>query len=345
MRAPQFWWQPKPNLVARLLAPLGSVYGAVTAQRMGAQGARAPLPVICVGNFVAGGAGKTPTALALAKLLQAKGENPVFLSRGYRGKAGAGPLPVDVTRHTASDVGDEALLLARVAPTIVGRDRVVSARLAKDMGASLVIFDDGLQNPSLVQDLRLAVVDGASGHGNGLCVPAGPLRAPFFGQLACVSAVLVIGEGAGEGEAMTWLSETTRAFGKPVLMARFVPQPEIAEGLSGRKVVAFAGIGLPEKFRQTLEGLGAKIVGWQSFADHHAHSTAELRRLQAQAAGLDALLVTTEKDFVRLAPALVALDPNLPQPLALPVTLNFDDGAALTALLSESLRTARAKKP
>ncbi len=337
MRAPDFWWQPKPNLLARLLAPLGWAYGTVTAQRMSRGGVRAAVPVFCVGNFVAGGAGKTPTAIAIAHRLQAQGEKPVFLSRGYGGKARRGPVRVDAARHTAEDVGDEALLLARVAPTIVGADRVASAALAAKTGASVVILDDGLQNPSLVHDLRLAVVDGMAGIGNGLCLPAGPLRAPLEGQLACVSAVLFAGEGAAA------LHDTFRASKKPVLTARFVAPKEMASQFAGQKVVAFAGIGLPEKFKATLLDCGAAIAGWRSFPDHHVYSAEELRHLQAEAAERKTMLVTTEKDFVRIAPLLAALDPALPQPLALPVSLVFDDTQTLDDLLMKALSDARAQ--
>ena len=340
MRAPDFWWQPKPNLTARLLAPLGSVYGAVTAQRMRQAGQRAAVPVFCIGNFVAGGAGKTPTAIAIAHHLQAQGERPVFLSRGYRGQAGGEPVLVDAARHGVLDVGDEALLLARVAPTIVGADRVASAVLAQKIGATLVILDDGLQNPSLVQDLRLAVVDGAAGIGNGLCVPAGPLRAPLDGQLASVTAVLLI----GDDKAAAALSKTASAMKKPVLTAAFAPDKNIASQLKERPVIAFAGIGLPGKFKATLEDLGATVAGWQSFPDHHVYSLEELRHLQSEAARCHAFLVTTEKDFVRIAPHLSGLDANLPQPLALPVELAFSDLGMLDALLTQTLHAARQRR-
>jgi tetraacyldisaccharide 4'-kinase len=304
---------------------------------MSRPGLRAAMPVLCIGNFVAGGAGKTPTAIAIARHLQSHGETPVFLSRGYRGKAGHLPRLVDERRHSVEDVGDEALLLARVAPTIVGADRVASAVLAQVTGASLIILDDGLQNSSLVQDLRLAVVDGRAGIGNGLCIPAGPLRAPFCPQLASVSAVLFI----GEGPALAELAQTAGAFGKPVLTAKLVAQKDVAYQFAGQPVLAFAGIGLPGKFKATLAGLGAKIAGWQSFPDHHVYSLQELRHLQSQAAQRQAFLVTTEKDFVRIAPLLGGLDQNLPKPVALPVDLVFDDERVLDDLVMKALKTAQ----
>ncbi len=171
MRAPAFWWRPRPGALARLLQPLGFLYGRLTLARMRRPGRPAGLPVICIGNFVAGGAGKTPTTLALLRLLQERGQTPFAVTRGYGGSL-AGPVEVDPAHHRASEVGDEALLLARQARTIVARDRAAGATLARGLGAGLVVMDDGLQNPGVAKDLRLAVVDGASGVGNGLCLPA-----------------------------------------------------------------------------------------------------------------------------------------------------------------------------
>jgi tetraacyldisaccharide 4'-kinase len=336
MRAPEFWWQPRPNIAARLLAPLGWIYGAVTMWRMVQRGQRIELPIFCIGNFVAGGAGKTPTAIAIAERLLAKGERPVFLTRGYRGKIAPMPCLVDALRHSAEDVGDEALLLARLAPTIIGGDRLASAQLARQMDASCLILDDGLQNPTLTHDLRLAVVDAKTGIGNGLCIPSGPLRAPISGQLTKVSALLFIGTAAGAAA----LRELAKASGKPIFGAKLVAKPEINASLRGQKVFAFAGIGLPEKLRATLEGLGADVVGWQAFADHHRYSLKVLQRLQGKAADLKACLVTTEKDLVRIAPLLAKLDKKMPMPVALPVTLVFDDEGLLDQLLDETLASS-----
>jgi tetraacyldisaccharide 4'-kinase len=336
MRAPEFWWQPKPNLAAWLLAPIGWIYGAVTARRMRGRGQRCALPVLCIGNFVAGGAGKTPAALAIAKSLLAKGEKPVFLTRGYRSKIAPLPCLVDLTLHSAEDVGDEALLLACIAPTIIGADRAESVQLAQKIGASLLILDDGLQNPSLAHDFCLAVVDARAGIGNRLCIPAGPMRAPLPGQLTSVSALLFIGEGEGAAE----LRDTAKASDKPVLGAKLAVNQEMTNLLIRQKVFAFAGIGLPEKFRMTLETLGAYIVGWRAFPDHHPYPLAELLRLQAEAAHLGAYLVTTEKDFVRIAPFLTRLDKARPLPIALPVSLVFDDEKALEKLLAETLNAS-----
>ena len=334
MRAPAFWTTERPDWRARALWPLGALYGAATALKMRGQGAHAGVPVICVGNFVAGGAGKTPVALALAQLLRDMGETPVFLSRGYGGLAGKGPpVVVDPARHDANFVGDEPLLLARAAPTIVSADRRAGAEAARALGASVIVMDDGLQNRTLRQDVRLAVVDGASGAGNGYCVPAGPLRAPLAAQMPHVSALVLIGAGA-PGDRVA-----ARAASKPVFRARLEPQVEAARMFAGRDVVAFAGIGRPEKFFATLAALGANLVARHAFGDHHPFAREEVAGLQAEAEARGALLVTTEKDLARIPVALVA--PHAPPPLALPVTLVFDEADAMATLLRERLAAAR----
>src|SRR5947199_2834355 len=180
MQAPRFWWD-KPGALAALLSPFASIYGAVAARRLEQPGAHAGIPVICVGNPTVGGAGKTPTALAIARLLIEAGERPYFLTRGYGGKFG-GPVLVEAA-HTAVQVGDEPLLLARVAPTVVAADRAAGAQLARENGASVIVMDDGFQNPSLAKELSILVIDGARGIGNGRVLPAGPLRVPLEPQL------------------------------------------------------------------------------------------------------------------------------------------------------------------
>src|SRR4051794_32272047 len=195
MREPDFWWRP-PAARAVMLSPLAAVYGAVAAARLRQSGSDSGIPVLCVGNLTLGGAGKTPTALAMAQWLHEAGLKPFFLTRGYGGQA-AGPLRVDLTRHTAAAIGDEAVLLARAAPTIVSRDRPAGAALANDSGANCIVMDDGFQNPSLRKTFSLIVADGGRGVGNGRVFPAGPLRAPLGAQLARVDALLVLGEVHG----------------------------------------------------------------------------------------------------------------------------------------------------
>jgi tetraacyldisaccharide 4'-kinase len=322
MRAPAFWWRPHPSISARLLQAPASVYGAIAAHRMRRTGIRAALPVVCVGNFTVGGSGKTPAALALAASLAEAGARSFFLTRGYGGRM-AGPVRVDPAIHTPEDVGDEPLLLARAAPTIVSRDRPAGAALCAASGADVIVMDDGLQNLSLLKDLAIAVVDGAVGIGNGLCLPAGPLRAPLAAQWPHVDALLVVGDGAA-GEALA--GEAGRR-GKPVLKGRLQPDPAVAARLRGRRVLAFAGIGRPNKFFATLRECGTTLVRTRAFADHHPYGADEIQALlsEAETKGLD--LVTTEKDLVRVT-RLAALRSSIATIQALPVRLALDDPGA-----------------
>jgi tetraacyldisaccharide 4'-kinase len=272
IRPPRFWSAPD-HPAARLLAPVGAAYGALTAARMDRAGTRAPCPILCLGNFTLGGAGKTPTALALAAMLRDLGAEPAFLSRGYGGRL-AGPVRVDPGRHGADAVGDEPLLLARHAPTIVARDRVAGARACAAAGARVVVMDDGLQNPSLAKDLALAVVDAGAGLGNGRPFPAGPLRAPLARQWPHVGGLVLIGEGrAGEDVGTQALAR-----GLPVHRARLVP---VAGDWAGRRAVAFAGIGIPQKFFDTLRAAGAEIAAARAFPDHHRYTAGDLSGLAA----------------------------------------------------------------
>jgi tetraacyldisaccharide 4'-kinase len=329
VRTPAFWAIDPPNALARALRPLGAVYGALAARRMAQPGLRVGAPVICVGNFVVGGAGKTPAAIALAKLLAGMGEKVAFLSRGYGGAGGGAPIAVDPVRHNAAEVGDEPLLLARVAPTFVAHDRPRAAKAAIDGGASVLVLDDGLQNPSLAKDFSIAMVDGGYGFGNGLCLPAGPLRAPIAAQAPHVSLAVVVDRAATFG-----LSEALA--GKPVAAARFVPDEAIAARLNGQNVLAFAGIGRPAKFFATLIALGARLAAARGFPDHHRYTMSELEPLFAEAAAKDLIVVTTEKDFVRL-PADYAR-----RSVALPIALRFDDEPLVAQLIVEAVARRRA---
>ena len=323
MKAPAFWWK-EPGVFAHLLSPLASLYGAVAASRMARKGVKAPCPLICVGNFVAGGAGKTPVALALAALLKSQGEKPVFLSRGHGG-ALSGPVLVDGVKHGPHDVGDEPLLLAAVAPTIVAHDRVAGAIMAAQQG-SVIIMDDGMQNPSLQKDLTIAVIDAGQGIGNGLCLPAGPLRAPLKSQIPVVDLCVSVGGQAPK--------EIVHAFNDRLMFAQLVPDKERADALKGRTVYAFCGIGRPEKFERTLNGCGVNVTKMESFPDHHPFSRVEIERLLAEARRLHALPVTTAKDHVRI----VAAAPDLADNIAvLPVTLVFDHEEALMKILKSRL--------
>jgi tetraacyldisaccharide 4'-kinase len=327
VRTPAFWSKRRPTLLARLLQPVGSLYGRTTARRMRGSSERAGAPTICVGNFVAGGAGKTPAALALARMLIGNGRRVAFLSRGYGGSERVEPLMVDPNTHTAATVGDEPLLLARVAPCWVGTDRLRSARSAVEAGANALVLDDGLQNPALVKDLAFAAVDGETGFGNGLCVPAGPLRAPVSVQLPFVRALIVLG---GEEAALSAIAGS--APGKPLIRASLEPDALAAAPLIGREVVAFAGIARPEKFYATLRRVGAQIVMTRNFADHHPYTPREIEALIEEAGRRSALLATTEKDLVRLdARHALAV-------MTLPVTLRFEEPGVVQRMLRQALR-------
>ncbi len=317
---PEFW--ARPGLVSSLLQPLAWTYALGAAARQGwTRPWRAPVPVICIGNLVAGGAGKTPVTLSLAARLTAQGRRVHILSRGYGGRL-AGPVAVDPARHDAAAVGDEPLLLAAVAPCWVARDRVAGARAALAQGAELLLLDDGLQNPSLAKSLSLLVIDGGYGFGNRRVLPAGPLREPLAPGLARADAVVLMGEDAA-GIAPLLADKT-------VLRARL--EATNAGAVAGRKLVAFAGIGRPEKFFASLEAAGGHLVARHGFADHHRYGAAELARLRAEAAEAGALLVTTAKDRARLPPA------DRAGIAVLEVAVAWEDAAALDALLARVAR-------
>jgi tetraacyldisaccharide 4'-kinase len=321
MREPAFWWRP-PGLLSALLAPLAAGYGAEVARRMRVQGALAGIPVICVGNFTLGGSGKTPTAIAIAELLAGAGRKPVLLTRGYGGSE-SGPVTVDPHIHDATKVGDEALLLAQAATTVVARDRVIGSAAAQSAGADVIVMDDGLQNASLQKDFTLAVIDGSRGIGNGRVFPAGPLRAPLAAQFARVNALLVIGGSAGAAG----LDGEIRARRIPVFHGQLAPDPAAVEAVGGRKVLAFAGIGNPDKFFTTVEAVGIEIAERRAFADHHRFSGEEAGDLIMQAEREGLRLLTTAKDHARMSG-----DPNLAALAArahvLPVRLNVKEEAA-----------------
>jgi tetraacyldisaccharide 4'-kinase len=332
MREPAFWWR-KPGLAAGLLAPLGMLYGAVASSRLAQRGARAAVPVVCIGNPTIGGAGKTPLALTLAGLLEASGEAPFLLSRGYGGRL-MGPLRVDPARHHAAEVGDEPLLLARVAPTVVARDRVAGAQAAVAAGASVIVMDDGFQNPALQKDFSVLVVDGRRSIGNGRVVPAGPLRAPLAAQLARADALVMVGT-SDEG-----VTAAARERGVPVFQASLTPAAAVAATLAGARVLAFAGIGDPDKFFATLTGAGIAVAAAVSFPDHHRYTAQDARMLCQQADREVLIPVTTEKDLARMLgdAKLAALAQRA---RALPVALTLADPDAFLRLLRGKLPTVR----
>jgi tetraacyldisaccharide 4'-kinase len=298
-RSPEFW--RRDGVLPRLLSPLSLLWTATGRARFAlARPYRAPVPVVCVGNLGAGGAGKTPVALDLAERLGAH-----VVTRGYGGRLAG---PVRVAAHGYREVGDEAILLARVAPTWVARDRAAGIRAAVAAGARVVVLDDGFQNPSVAKDLALLVLDGL---GNGRVIPAGPLREPPADALRRADAIVLMSGEAPES--------------RPVLHARLAPVN--AEAFAGRKAVAFAGIGRPEKFFATLETAGAALLERRAFPDHHPYRESELLPLARAAARADAALVTTAKDAVRLPPSL------RDAVRVLEVRIAWADEAALASLL------------
>jgi tetraacyldisaccharide 4'-kinase len=312
MKAPAFW--AKRGILAYALAPFSLATRIATARRVAKPGFAPGIKIICIGNAGVGGAGKTTVVLDILRRLPGQ---KFALTRGYGG-ALAGPILVDRTRHTAEDVGDEALLLAAIAPTIVARNRAAGARMALAEGAATLIMDDGLQNPSLTKTLSLLVIDGGYGFGNGLLLPAGPLREPVSAAAArCQAAVLI---GPDETGALKALPPSL-----PVLRAALVP--DCNERLGRRPVIAFAGIGRPEKFFRSVLGLGAEIVATHGFPDHHAYTASDAARLLGEASSRGASLVTTAKDFVKLPGALQAAS------LVVSVKLVWEDEAALMAVL------------
>jgi tetraacyldisaccharide 4'-kinase len=321
MREPRFWWRA-PGFASALLSPLAAVYGGVAAARMRGTGARAGVPVICVGNFTLGGTGKTPAAIALAQMLEAAGERPFCLTRGYGGSE-AGPRRIDAHKDAAADVGDEALLLARAATTILARDRVAGAALARAQGAGLIVMDDGLQNPSLAKDLTIAVVDARRGLGNGMVFPAGPLRAPLTVQFERCDALLIVGDGSGAERVLARAQQ--RAL--PVWRATLEADARAVADIK-RPVLAFAGIGDPEKFFASAAAAGLQVVETRSFPDHHRFTADEAGDLVMRAEELGAALLTTEKDRARMRgdPALSALAGRAH---VLPVAMRFADEEAV----------------
>ncbi|MQX36183.1 tetraacyldisaccharide 4'-kinase [Roseospira navarrensis] len=330
MRAPEFWWRRDGGGVAgRLLEPVGLLYGWATARRL-ARGKpeRLPVPVICVGNLAAGGTGKTPVVEAVAwRLRKAMGLNAMVLSRGYGGQE-TGPLRVDPGVHDAAAVGDEPLMMARGGlPVWIARDRAEGGRAAVVDGADVVVMDDGFQNPALVQDLSLVVVDGARGFGNGRLIPAGPLREPVPVGLGRAGAVVVMGPDR-TGVARRVPREV------PVLAAGLEPGPRV-RSWQGQSVVAFAGIGDPAKVFRLLHDVGCRVVAAHPFADHHPYQPADIQPILDEAFLLGALPVTTAKDAARLSPD------QRQQVDVIDITVTWTDPGALDRLLRRAVEAGR----
>jgi tetraacyldisaccharide 4'-kinase len=319
MRQPEFWTKPSPgaSLAAFFLEPLSWIYGAIVSFRLRhARPYNSRAKVICVGNLTAGGTGKTPVSIEIGRLLKARGARVVFLTRGYGGVT-RGPTFID-SNDAAARVGDEPLLLAAVAPVIVSRDRAAGARLAEKKEFDVILMDDGHQNFSLAKDLSLLVVDAATAFGNGRILPAGPLRESVSQGLRRADAIILMGEGSPLEIADLKL---------PVVGGKVVAADD--QNWTDKRAIAFAGIGRPEKFFATLKSLGAQIVETHSYADHFNYPPGEVARLKARARDANAAFVTTEKDFVRIAPAERS---GIEQ---LRVRAVFDDVSAIERLLDK----------
>jgi tetraacyldisaccharide 4'-kinase len=323
IKAPKFWYQ-SPGLTSLVLAPLATIWRLVTDLKRGrAQPYIAPVPVISIGNLTVGGTGKTPIVQAVAEYFVARGVHVHILSRGYGGRL-MGPVRVDIKHHSSEDVGDEPLLLAESAPTWIARDRAIAAQAAVKAGAQMLVMDDGHQNLSLSIDCALVVVDAATGFGNGRIVPAGPLREPITQGLSRAQGIILMGTGGGVD---------LRDFGDlPLAHARL--QPVGVDAMAGMRAFAFAGIGRPQKFFDTVKQAGLNLVGMREFPDHHAYHGGEIMKLLVQAEQADAILITTQKDWVRLEA------PFRPQVSVLMVKAMFDGGIGLEQLLAPVLKRA-----
>lgn len=344
LEEPRWWYGSgrREDLVARALGPLAELYGSVLQSRFKKhEPYRSRLPVICIGNFTAGGTGKTPLALIVMEYLQSLGENPVCLTRGYGGSA-AGPAWVVRGTSTSREVGDEPLLLSRAGPTLVARDRKAGAQMieAGTVPASVIVMDDGMQNPELKKDLVLAVVDGRRGLGNGRVIPAGPLRAPLEFQAGLVDCVVVNGPGGDKAaEEGSVIDRLKKSFPGPVLAVEVAPLGDVA-WLRSAPVIAYAGIGNPDRFFRLLADLGADMIARKPFPDHHAFTQADAAALLAEAWSSGAQLVTTEKDLARLEGTAGRCAELQAASRALAIRLKFEerDLIRLTSLIDAVLK-------
>lgn len=344
LHEPSWWYDRTPSWHARILKPLSIAYAAISARRLNSKATyRSVLPVICIGNLTVGGTGKTPLSITIAEMIRELGRYPVFLTRGYGGRL-SGPLALDAFSHTANDIGDEPLLLARTAQTIIARDRVAGAKFIENScpSDSVIIMDDGLQNPALAKDVSLAVVDSRRLFGNALCLPSGPLRAPLASQFGRVTAAVLNSSGETTDTANA-AATLAGVFDGPILRCKVTPQPA-PKWLAGARVFAFTGIANPTRFFDLVAKLGAEIVDRRMFPDHHNFTASDAQSLLSEAQRTGARLVTTEKDYVRLH-GLEGLHAELRErtlAVAISMAIAAQDRARLHNMLAEALA---AKKP
>jgi tetraacyldisaccharide 4'-kinase len=335
--APPFWWT-KPDWRAYALWPVSRLYGLIAGQRMRKKRrAEVPVPVVCVGNFTIGGAGKTPTAITIARAAKARGLKPGFLSRGYGGSLDVTTV-VDPHHHYARAVGDEPLLLAREALTVIARKRIKGAQKLVEEGADLIIMDDGFQSAQLTFDYALLVIDTRRGIGNGHLVPGGPVRAPLAEQMRQASALLAIGDG---NAADRLIRQAARA-GKAIHSATLVTVG--AEDLAGQVVMAWSGIADNEKFFRTVNETGAHLYVTRSFPDHHYLSDDEVEEILDHADGLSYQLVTTSKDSVRLAGGHGRSEELQEKSRVIEVEIRFDDPKGPDAIIDAAIANARRRR-
>lgn len=293
LRSPKFWNDENSSLV-KILDPISKLYSFISNVRLNSvTPVKAEVPVVCIGNVVLGGAGKTPTVELVCHLLREKFQNPHILTAGYGGYL-KNVVRVDPNLHSYLQVGDEALLSATVASTWVGRNRVNSGKAAVACGADVLVMDDGFQNNSIEKDLKILVVDSRQAFGNGHLFPAGALRELPSTGINKSDMVLIIGE---KNEA---LEEKIKAI-KP-LIPIFRAKLEVTEpiAVANNRVVGFCGLGYPLKFKKTLLECGYELIDFVSFADHHPYTITEIQKLIAGAKSVDATLITTKKDFVKI---------------------------------------------
>ena len=320
MRTPNHW--QNNNVLSRLLMPFGWIYFQLSLWRHKiARSVDIGVPVICVGNIVAGGAGKTPTVMYLGKLLS-KRLKVAFLTRGYGG-ALSGPIKVDPDKHTFQDVGDEALLLSKIAPTWVSQNRLDGGLAAKLDGAQIILMDDGFQNPTIGKTFSILVFDGPYGLGNNQLIPSGPLRETLGRGMSRADAVVIIGED---------LQDLQSKIPENIPLFSVTTSPIISKKLKvAKSVIGFAGIGRPRKFLETLKTLNVEIQDFVPFPDHHKFRNSEIEDLIRRASETGAQLVTTTKDFVRLPPntknSVIAMD----------IELNWANQNQIKALLEQVL--------